>query len=156
MRDAYPTYVDGARLPDKRKRHPANVWARFLQRGDNCLLLNQLRFGFRVTVQLLTLFGDHRFRCAGNEAFVGEFAFDTGNLTFDFRDFFRQTRQLIFFVDETSHRDQQLGAVDDFGHRNRTFVIGRQHGDAFQTRQVQQEALVVVYTTHCIRAATTQ
>ncbi|MDI4746062.1 hypothetical protein MJL33_33040, partial [Salmonella enterica subsp. enterica serovar Kentucky] len=49
-----------------------------------------------------------RFRRASNETFVGQLAFDTGNLTFDFCHFFRQTRQLIVFVDETERRRAPL------------------------------------------------
>src|SRR5699024_5813674 len=113
-------------------------------------------FRFRIAFQLLTLFRDDRFRCAGDKAFVRQFVLDTADFTFNLRHFFRQTRQLIFFVDEASHRDQQLCTVDDLRNGNRTFVIGRQHGDTFQTRQRLQEATVFIYATFCIRAATTQ
>ncbi len=112
-------------------------------------------FRFCIAFQLFTLFRDDRFRAATKPSFASLFSIRL--ISPSICRHLRDRRQLIFFVDEASHRDQQLRLSSMIlVTGNRTFVIGRQHGDAFQMRQRLQEATVFIYATFCIRAATTQ
>ena len=83
-----------------------------LEGGDLGLLGFQLGQLETVIFQLLALLGDDGIRCLGNEGLVAEFAFDATTLTHQTGNLFSQTGQLGVLVDETGHRDHQLGGTD--------------------------------------------
>ena len=87
-----------------------------LQRGDLGLLGFQLGQLETVIFQLLALLGDDSFRRLGDEGFVAELAFDAAALADQTGNLFGQTGQFGILVDETGHRDHQLGSADQLLH----------------------------------------